>query len=151
VRNCVIIVLIRGGGRHFHLGGPLEGPVLQQGELSMVCVGLSERDLKNVDGAPGGDRHNLGGQWPPWNPPSSAPGSQKKCLKVIFRSTILRIVNPLIHWYGSLTQGLGVGRKIWRPRFQLRSRRISAYWFWPLCRLHLLYQGCQTCLRCSTK
>ena len=26
-------------------GGPLEGPVLQQGELSMVCVGLSERDL----------------------------------------------------------------------------------------------------------
>jgi len=27
------------------VGGPLEGPVLQQGELSMVCVGLSERDL----------------------------------------------------------------------------------------------------------
>jgi len=35
----------RGGARHFHLGGPLEGPVLQQEELSMVCVGLSERDL----------------------------------------------------------------------------------------------------------
>jgi len=35
----------RGGASHFHLGGPLEGPVLQQGELSMVCVGLSERDL----------------------------------------------------------------------------------------------------------
>ena len=35
----------RGGARHFHLGGPLEGPVLQQGELSMVCVGHSERDL----------------------------------------------------------------------------------------------------------
>jgi len=33
------------------LGGPLEGPVLQQGELSMVCVGLSERDLKNFGGA----------------------------------------------------------------------------------------------------
>jgi len=30
----------RGGARHFHLGGPLEGPVLQQGELSMICVGL---------------------------------------------------------------------------------------------------------------
>jgi len=29
----------------FIWGGPLEGPVLQQGELSMVCVGLSERDL----------------------------------------------------------------------------------------------------------
>jgi len=26
----------RGGARHFHLGGPLEEPVLQQGELSMV-------------------------------------------------------------------------------------------------------------------
>jgi len=26
-------------------GGALEGPVLQQGELSMFCVGLSERDL----------------------------------------------------------------------------------------------------------
>ena len=34
----------RGGARHFHLGGALEGPVLQQGELSMVCVGLSEGD-----------------------------------------------------------------------------------------------------------
>ena len=30
----------RGGARHFYLGGALEGPVLQQGELSMVCVGL---------------------------------------------------------------------------------------------------------------
>jgi len=36
----------RGGARHFHLGGPLEGPVLQHGELSMVCVELSERDLQ---------------------------------------------------------------------------------------------------------
>jgi len=41
----------RGGARHFHLGGPLEGPVLQQGELSMVCVGLSEEDLKNFGGS----------------------------------------------------------------------------------------------------
>jgi len=37
-------------------GGPLEGPVLQQGELSMVCVGLSERDLKKFGGATGGAR-----------------------------------------------------------------------------------------------
>ena len=44
----------RGGVRHFHLGGP----VLQQGELSMVCVGLSEGDLKN-----------FGGQCPPLAPP----------------------------------------------------------------------------------
>jgi len=28
----------RGGARHFYLGGAPEGPVLQQGELSMVCV-----------------------------------------------------------------------------------------------------------------
>jgi len=27
------------------LGGPLEGPVLQQGELSMVCVGLQCSDM----------------------------------------------------------------------------------------------------------
>ena len=59
----------RGGARHFHFGGPLEEPVLQQGELSMVCVGLSERDMKNFWGA----RQNFGGQCPPWHPPSSAP------------------------------------------------------------------------------
>jgi len=40
-----LLATSRGGARHFHLGGPLEGPILQQGELSMVCVGLSERDL----------------------------------------------------------------------------------------------------------
>jgi len=30
----------------FSFGGALEGPILQQGELSMVCVGLSEIDLQ---------------------------------------------------------------------------------------------------------
>jgi len=50
------------------LGGPLEGPVLQQGELSMVCVGLSERDLKNFWGATEGPGKILGRQWPPWHP-----------------------------------------------------------------------------------
>jgi len=55
------------------LGGPLEGPVLQQGELSMVCVGLSERDLKNFWGATGGARQNFGGAVAPLAPPSSAP------------------------------------------------------------------------------
>ena len=63
----------RGGARHFHLGGALEGPVLQQGELSVVCVGLSERYLKNFWGATGGARQNVGGSGPPWHPPSSAP------------------------------------------------------------------------------
>jgi len=59
----------RGGARHFHLGGPLEGPVLQQGELSVVCVGLSERDLKNFGGPLGGPGKILGGKWPPLAPP----------------------------------------------------------------------------------
>ena len=35
----------------------------------MVCVGLSERDLKNF----GGPGKILGGSVPPWNTPSSAP------------------------------------------------------------------------------
>ena len=39
----------------------------------MVCVGLSERGLKNFGRATGGARQNFGGQWPPWHPPSSAP------------------------------------------------------------------------------
>jgi len=59
----------RGGARPFHLGGPLEGPVLQQRELSMVCVGLSKRDLKNLVG-PG---KIIGGQRPHLAPPSPAP------------------------------------------------------------------------------
>jgi len=64
----------RGGARHFHFGGPLEGPVLQQGELSMVCVGLSKKDLKNFGGATGGARQNFWGAVAPLAPPSSAPG-----------------------------------------------------------------------------
>ena len=58
----------QGGARHFHLGGPLEGPVLQQGELSMVCVGLSEEDLKNF----GGPRKIWGGIGTPLAPPLNA-------------------------------------------------------------------------------
>jgi len=59
----------RAGARHFHLGGPLGGPVFQQGELSMVCVGLSEKDLKNFWGPLGGPGKILWGQWPPLVPP----------------------------------------------------------------------------------
>jgi len=54
------------------LGEPLEGPVLQQGELSMVCVGLSERDVKNLGGSLGSHAKIFWGQCPPWHPPSSA-------------------------------------------------------------------------------
>ena len=55
----------RGGARHFHLGGPLEGLVLQQEELSMVCVGLSERVLKIFWGPLGGQAKFWGGSGPP--------------------------------------------------------------------------------------
>jgi len=48
---------------------------LQQGELSMVCVGLSERDLI------------LGGQWPPWHPPISTPASVSEVM-LLFRIII---------------------------------------------------------------
>ena len=41
---------------------------MQEGELSMVCVGLSERDLKNFGRATGGAGQNFGGAVPPWHP-----------------------------------------------------------------------------------
>ena len=83
--------------------------------------------------------------------PFQSHGAPPKIMpRLIFHSTIQRIVNPLFYWYGSrLTQGFEVGRKIWRSRFRLWSRQMSAYWLWPLSRLHLLYQGCQTCLHCT--
>ena len=69
------MVARQGRSQTFSFGGPLEGPVLQQGELSMVCVGLSERDLlqwhditRKILGAIGGARQNFGGQWPPLAP-----------------------------------------------------------------------------------
>jgi len=58
----------RGGARHFHLVGPLEGPVLQQVELSMVCLGLQCSGMKSRGkfwGDTGGARQNFGGQCPP--------------------------------------------------------------------------------------
>jgi len=68
--------MCRGGARHFHLEGPLEGPVLQQGELSIVCVGLSERDLlqwhdvtrKTLWGLLGGQAKFWGVSGPPGTP-----------------------------------------------------------------------------------
>jgi len=70
VPTCCLI-FSRGGARHFHLGRPLEGQVLQQGELSMACVGLSERDLK-ILGGPLGGRQNFWGELAPL-PPLAAP------------------------------------------------------------------------------
>jgi len=52
---------------------------LQQVELSMVCVGLSERDLKNFGGATGGagkiwgGRQNFGGAVAPSGIPLAPP------------------------------------------------------------------------------
>ena len=43
---------------------------MQQGELSMVCVGLSERHLKNLGGTLGGQAKFLGGSGPPWHLPA---------------------------------------------------------------------------------
>ena len=41
---------------------------MQQGELSVVCVGLSERDLKNFGGPQGGTGKIWGGSGPPGTP-----------------------------------------------------------------------------------
>jgi len=78
----------RGGARHFHLGGPLEGPVLQQGELSMVCVGLKCSGMTSrgkVWGATGVARQNFWGQWPSLQPPSSAPWIWRMRIKSIIK------------------------------------------------------------------
>ena len=57
----VIINVTQGRGQTFSFGGgPLEGPVLQQGELSMACVGVSERDLLQWHDV---TRKILGGHW----------------------------------------------------------------------------------------
>jgi len=53
----------------FIWGGALEEPVLQQGELSIVCVGLSERDLKTFGRA----RQNFGAAVAPHGTPLAPP------------------------------------------------------------------------------
>ena len=61
----------RGGARHFHLGVTLEGPVLQQGELSMLCVGLQCSDMTSRGkflGGTGGPGKIFVGQCPPGTP-----------------------------------------------------------------------------------
>jgi len=68
VEKVTTLFIYRGGARHFHLGGPLEGPVLQQGKLLMVCVGLSEEDLKNFGGPLGGQAKFWGAVAPPGTP-----------------------------------------------------------------------------------
>ena len=75
----------QGRSQTFSFGGPLEGPVLQQGELSMVCVGLSERDLlqwhdvtRKIWRGPLGGQAKFGGvSGPPLAPPSSAPAPRQ--------------------------------------------------------------------------
>jgi len=67
---------------------------LQQGELSMVCVGLSERDLlqwhdvtRKILGGHWGARQNFGGAVPPWHPPSSAPDCHSRLLQTTLTSS----------------------------------------------------------------
>jgi len=50
------------------LGGPLEGPVLQQGELSMVCVGLQCSGMTSRGKFWGDQAKFLGGSGPPGTP-----------------------------------------------------------------------------------
>ena len=82
-------VASRGGARHFHLGGPLEGPVLQQVELSMVCVGLSERDLLRLTsrgkfwGSTGGQAKFLGAVAPPGTPLAPPLVARDLCLDLL--------------------------------------------------------------------
>ena len=59
----------------FSFGGPLEGPVLQQGELSMVCVGLqcSGMTSRGKFGGPLGGRQNFGGAVSPPGTPLAPP------------------------------------------------------------------------------
>jgi len=58
----------------FIWGGHWRGQFCNKGSCQLVCVGLSERDLKNFGGATGGGQAKfLGGSSPPLAPPSSAP------------------------------------------------------------------------------
>jgi len=85
----VDILVIRGGDRHFHLGGPLEGPVLQQGELSMVCVGLQCSGMTSRGKFWGGQAKLWGGSGPLWHPPSSAPARYQHCRNMLSASVKL--------------------------------------------------------------
>jgi len=58
-----------GWSQSFSFGGATGGASFETRGLSMVCVGLSERDLKNVVGALGGQAKFWGGQWPSLEPP----------------------------------------------------------------------------------
>jgi len=72
-----------GRSQTFSFGGPLEGPVLQQGELSVVCVGLQCSGMTSSgkfwgwhweDRIFGGQWQNFWGAVAPLALPSSAPG-----------------------------------------------------------------------------
>ena len=52
---------------------------MQQGELSMVCVGLSERDLKHFGGGTGGARQNFGEAVAPSGTPLAPPLHGTQC------------------------------------------------------------------------
>ena len=83
----------------FIWGGLLEGPVLQQGELSMVCVGLSERDLKNFGGVTGGPGKIFGGWVAPPGTPLAPPLAVTELKNVAVK---LRVLGSDIHEMGTL-------------------------------------------------
>jgi len=67
------VVGSQGRSQTFSFGGALEGPILQQGELSIFCEGLSERNLEVFGGATGGGRQNFGGTVAPPGTPLAPP------------------------------------------------------------------------------
>jgi len=67
----------QGRSQTFSSEGATGGASFATRELSMVCVGLSERDLNSFGGPLGGPGKIFGRKWHPWHPPSSAPGNRR--------------------------------------------------------------------------
>ena len=120
LKHLKIYLLNRGGARHFHLGGPLEGPVLQQGELSMVCVGLKCSDMTSRGkfwGVTGGARQNFRGAVPPPGTPLAPP----LLLNIMGEERLSGLAQMQLHRSGV------VSPKIWEGAKMVDFRRITLF------------------------
>ena len=122
--------MCRGGARHFHLGGPLEGPVLQQGELSMVCVGLQCSVMTSRGKfwkGHWGTRQNFGGAVAPPGNPLAPP-----LLVSVSQTTRQRInyfyVNEAIAISEHRT--IAISEQLQAIAMSEYSPRISSIWRW---------------------
>ena len=80
---------------------------MQQGELSMVCVGLSERALKNFGGATGGPGKILGGQWPSLVPPLGMANAEPyEFLELLLDETFWELLTVETNQYMALKKVL---------------------------------------------